>query len=57
MLLNGFNHVALLTGDTDRLHSFYREVFDAEIEEQEQGGPGVRLSFIRVGETAERVNW
>jgi len=29
MLLNGINHVAILTNDTDRLHAFYREVFDA----------------------------
>ena len=40
MLLDGFNHVAVLTNDTDRLHSFYREVFDAEVEDQEPGGPG-----------------
>ena len=31
MLLNGVNHVALLTHDTDWLVAFYREVFDAEI--------------------------
>ena len=31
MLLNGINHVALLTYDTDRLVAFYREVFDAEM--------------------------
>ena len=29
MLLTGINHVAVLTSDTDRLHAFYREVFDA----------------------------
>jgi hypothetical protein len=29
MLLSGINHVALLTGDTDRLVTFYREVFEA----------------------------
>ena len=29
MLLNGVNHVAILTNDTDRLHAFYGEVFDA----------------------------
>ena len=28
MLLDGMNHVAILTNDTDRLHSFYREVFE-----------------------------
>jgi len=27
MLLNGVNHVAILTHDTDRLVAFYREVF------------------------------
>ncbi len=53
MLLDGFNHVAVLTSDTDRLLAFYRDVFDAEVEDQEQGGPGVRLTFIRVGEGAE----
>ena len=31
MLLNGINHVAILTHDTNRLAAFYREVFDAEI--------------------------
>jgi catechol 2,3-dioxygenase-like lactoylglutathione lyase family enzyme len=53
MLLNGFNHVAVLTNDTDRFHAFYRDVFDAEVEGTEQGGPGVRLTFVRVGESAE----
>ncbi len=52
MLLNGFNHVAVLTKDTDRFASFYREVFDAEVRDQEVGGP-VRLSFVRIGEMAE----
>ena len=53
MLLDGFNHVAVLTNDTDRLHSFYREVFDADIVTHEQGGPGMRLTFIRIGHGAE----
>lgn len=55
MLLSGFNHVAILTNDTDRLHAFYREVFEADIAEAdvvvEAGAP--RLSFIHVGPTAE----
>jgi catechol 2,3-dioxygenase-like lactoylglutathione lyase family enzyme len=52
MLLSGINHVAVLTKDTDRLHAFYRDVFDAEvfadetISEGEQQG---RLSFVTVG--------
>lgn len=53
MLLKGFNHVALLTKDTDRLVSFYRDVFDAEVDGQQLGDPEVRLTFIRVGEGAE----
>jgi len=53
MLLSGFNHVALLTSDTDRLVSFYREVFDAEVDGQQQVNEHVRLTFIRVGEAAE----
>ena len=49
MLLSGFNHVALLTNDTDRLHAFYRDVFDAEVWADDRPEPGMRLSFIRVG--------
>jgi catechol 2,3-dioxygenase-like lactoylglutathione lyase family enzyme len=52
MLLNGFNHVALLTNDTDRLHAFYREVFDAEVFADERPEPGMRLSFVTVGPSA-----
>ena len=51
MLLNGLNHVAVLTRDSDRLHAFYREVFDATVREA-QGAPegaGVRLTFIDIG--------
>src|SRR3954471_7027158 len=52
MLLSGINHVAVLTKDTDRLHAFYRDVFDAEVfadqaigDDDQQG----RLSFVTVG--------
>ena len=31
MLLHGINHVATLTADTERLHAFYGEVFEAEV--------------------------
>jgi len=53
MLLNGFNHVALITNDTDRLVSFYGDVFDAKVDGQQQENEDVRLTFIRVGESAE----
>ncbi len=53
MLLHGVNHVATLTGNTDRLHAFYREVFEAEIASDMQEapeGPGVRLSIVNIGD-------
>ena len=52
MLLNGVNHVAIVTKDADRLVAFYREVFEAEVAGR-QGFEGFWLTFIRVGETAE----
>jgi catechol 2,3-dioxygenase-like lactoylglutathione lyase family enzyme len=48
-LLNGFNHVAILTTDAGRLHAFYRDVFDATVSHEKQEGPGMRLSFVDLG--------
>jgi catechol 2,3-dioxygenase-like lactoylglutathione lyase family enzyme len=53
MLLDGVNHVAVITGDTDRLHAFYREVFDANVSHDITEQPGVRLSFIDIGPHTE----
>ena len=56
MLLDGYNHVAILTKDTARLHEFYREVFDARVR---RDGPepgareGVRMSIVDVGPHSE----
>jgi catechol 2,3-dioxygenase-like lactoylglutathione lyase family enzyme len=53
MLLKGINHVATLTNDSDRLHAFYREVFDAEVVSdmtEAPEGPGFRLSFVDIGD-------
>ena len=52
MLLDGINHVAVLTSDTDRLTSFYAEVFDAthEVIQQEDG---FKLTMVLVGATEE----
>ena len=52
MLVSGFNHVAVLTGDTDRLVAFYRDVFDATHELFNEG-PGFKLTMVHVGPTAE----
>jgi catechol 2,3-dioxygenase-like lactoylglutathione lyase family enzyme len=49
MLLDGVNHVAILTSDTERFHAFYREVFDATIGQDGPAGPGMRLSFVDIG--------
>ncbi|MEX0948745.1 MAG: VOC family protein [Acidimicrobiia bacterium] len=53
MLVDGFNHVAILTHDTDRLHAFYEEVFGAVVERDGPEDPavpsGVRMSTVHVG--------
>ena len=56
MLTNGFNHVAVLTNDTERLQAFYTEVFDAEVLRdgpEVDDHPEVRMTVIHVGPTAE----
>ncbi len=53
MLLDGINHVAIMTSDTDRLHAFYREVFDATVSREFDAGPGTRLSFLKIGPHSE----
>ena len=52
-LLHGFQHAAILTGDADRLHEFYREVFDAKVDHVKQEGPGMQLSFVNIGAGAD----
>ena len=53
MLLNGVNHVAILTSDSARLHAFYQEVFDAPVTKDLAAGEDGRLSFIDIGPTHE----
>ena len=53
MLLDGINHVAIMTNDTDRFHAFYREVFDAEAGADFAAGPGMRLTFVHIGPHTE----
>jgi catechol 2,3-dioxygenase-like lactoylglutathione lyase family enzyme len=52
MLLSGINHVAVLTGDTDRLVSFYEGVFDAAATTL-QAADGFKVTAIWLGDTAE----
>ena len=53
MLLNGVNHVAIITKDTQRFVDFYRDMFEAEVlGEQRMGDEGV-LTFVRIGEESE----
>ena len=52
MLLGGINHVAILTKDSDRLHAFYRDVFDATVFNDHRDGE-LRLSLVNVGPTAQ----
>jgi catechol 2,3-dioxygenase-like lactoylglutathione lyase family enzyme len=56
MLLSGFNHVATLTNDSERLHAFYRDIFEAEVMRdgaEFKDGSGPRLSIIKIGPGAE----
>ncbi len=53
MLLNGVNHVAILTNDTERFHAFYRDVFDATVSADMTEREGVRLSFVDIGPSAK----
>jgi catechol 2,3-dioxygenase-like lactoylglutathione lyase family enzyme len=52
MLLDGFNHVGMLTNDTDRLVAFYRDIFGATSFEAEHNDE-LKLTMIHVGPHAE----
>jgi hypothetical protein len=49
-LLSGFNHVAVLTADLDRLAAFYISVFDAKMLDA-PAPPGTRVAFLRITAT------
>ena len=52
MLLDGVNHVALVTDDTDRLVRFYADNFEATVSSQQQIGIGT-LTMIDIGPRTE----
>src|SRR6478735_3165493 len=53
MLLDGINHAAVLTGDTERLSRFYTDVFDAPPARVIEQQPGFVLSLIDIGDGRE----
>jgi catechol 2,3-dioxygenase-like lactoylglutathione lyase family enzyme len=53
MLLDGMNHVAIITSDTERLHAFYRDIFGATVSADMTEQEGVRLSIVDVGPHTE----
>lgn len=52
MLLSGINHVAVLTGDTERFVEFYSRVFGAT-HEVLQEREGFKVTLVWVGPTSE----
>src|SRR5712691_11023676 len=48
MLLDGVNHVAIITDDTERFVRFYQEVFDATVSHREEIPPGT-LTMVDIG--------
>ena len=53
LLLDGVNHVAVLTHDTERLSRFYTEIFDAPPARAIEQQPGFKLSIIDIGHGRE----
>ncbi|GAC1611739.1 MAG: hypothetical protein NVS3B26_27610 [Mycobacteriales bacterium] len=49
MLLDGFNHVAILTSDTARFIEFYQDVFGATVAGQQRMGNDGVLTLIHIG--------
>ena len=54
MLLSGINHVAVLTGDTERLLEFYEGAFDATSEVLDEQD-NVRVTAVWIGEAELNV--
>ena len=52
MLLDGINHVAIITDDIDRFIRFYEDVFDATVSSRESVGPGT-LTMVDIGPRTE----
>jgi catechol 2,3-dioxygenase-like lactoylglutathione lyase family enzyme len=53
MLLDGINHIGMITDDPDRLVQFYEEVFDAKMSTRIPIGPDGSLTMIDIGPRTE----
>jgi catechol 2,3-dioxygenase-like lactoylglutathione lyase family enzyme len=53
VLIDGLNHVAVLTSDTDRLVAFYGEMFGATVDGQPVADPEFHLTVLKIGRSAE----
>lgn len=55
MLLNGINHIALISNHIDTVRTFYAEVFDAEVgpTKPHGGNEGETMTTIRIGPHTE----
>lgn len=53
MLLNGINHIAVISNDAVTLGDFYRKVFDAQVGPTRDHGPGETMTNIRIGPGTE----
>ena len=52
MLLDGINHVAVVTDDTDRFVHFYETVFEANVSFRQEV-PFGKLTMVDIGPTTE----
>ena len=52
MLLEGVNHVAVITDDTERFVRFYQEVFEATVSLRQEIPPGM-LTMVDIGPRTE----
>ena len=53
MLLDGVNHIAVISNDVGALGEFYRKVFDAHVGPTHNHGPGETMTNIRIGPGTE----
>lgn len=53
MLLDGVNHIAIISSDVGKLGEFYRKVFDAQVGPTRNHGPGETMTNIRIGPGTE----